>query len=226
MYNGRRSPWVRETAAVQPFLTWTLPVAGHTAVEWRDAVIVNAAGEFAGLQSLTDDSLAVAANATRLSNALRAAASRSDKDTDLDGLPDDWELTQLGTVAHTGAADPMGAGRSLFSSYAQGLPVRYAAQQGPLISRVMVGSVPYFQMEFRRRLGLEGVTGTLPARLTYTPQVHANGVWSNAAWVPISDTDPWDGTGTRKIVMRSPVPAAGAAAPKTQFVRLKITAAE
>jgi hypothetical protein len=228
MYSGRKSPWVDETPTDQPYLTWKLPVAGHTDVEWRDAVILGPTGDFVAVQSLTDESLTIAANATRMRNALAGAGSLPD--TDLDGLPDAWELSQLGTVAYGrgGNSDPLGSGRPLLLSYAQGLPPRFIPGQDPIVTQVMVDGRSYFQMEFRRRLGLEGYgSAAIPARLLYEPEVWSatTRAWSSATWVPVSDTDPWDGTGTRRVIMRNSVPTTGAGAPVHQFVRLKISLA-
>jgi hypothetical protein len=226
MFSARRAAWVREAAGNEPYLTWTLPLASRPAVQWRDVVILNFKGEYAAVQNLSStplSSTASAANNVALRNAMIAQAGAGDLDGD--GLPTFWETEFLNTQSLGALADPGKVGRPLLLSYAQGLSPTQQ-QAGPVLEMTTLGGVRRLEMTYRRLTGLRGYnngTTTLSA-LEYLPEIYssATGMYQSAGWTAVSDTDPYDGTGTRLVRLRSSFPASGAGAPSSQFARLRV----
>jgi hypothetical protein len=227
MYSGKKTAWVQETSTVQPYLSWRLPVVGHTVVEWRDVVILNHRGEFGAVLNLVDTPLTAtdtSTNNTAVRNAIIAQANSLNADLDADGLPNLWETDNFGNQTTLGTTIVPGSGRAAFMSYALGLGA--TERGGPAISEVTVGGRRYFQMEYRRLTGLRGYpSGTTPAQITYTPQVFnsTTNTWNSATWTAVSDVDPYDGKGTRIVTARCPVPNDGSTAARSQFVRLRVS---
>ncbi len=58
--SGRVLPWMQDTEEIDVWGSW--------AVTWRDVVLVNGAGEKAGVYNLTEHSLATAENYEELKN--------------------------------------------------------------------------------------------------------------------------------------------------------------
>lgn len=216
MYAGKSLSWVRESAAFRPWQTWRVPIAARPAqeVRWRDVVIVDERTNFYAVQNLTDSPITNAANRTRLKNTLRAAASIVDSDAD--GLNDRWEFSELGGI-HLDALAATESGLPALAAYAFGLPGgRFSRSMGPQYEMVRVGDRVFAQMQFRRRLGLEG------QRLGYRLESTSNGgaLWMHdpAAWVETARSNPYDGTGTEIVTVRRAEPASTG----TELFRIRV----
>jgi hypothetical protein len=219
MYTGRQLSWVRENAQFRPWQTWRVPVASRPAqqIVWRDLVILDENNEFYAVQSLTDESLTVPANRQALTNVLKAAASITD--VDIDGLPDKWEIATYGSIeAEPDQLTPQGQPNLL--AYAFGYPTTGSAELlDPKFEIVIADGKPCLQWRFRRRLGLAGRD-----LIEYRPERAADlRAWDDAGWTEASRFNPWDGSGTEIVELRSPI---GAGSPDRGFSRLRISTRE
>ncbi|MFN0125313.1 MAG: hypothetical protein ACKV19_01345 [Verrucomicrobiales bacterium] len=219
MYTGRQLSWLRENAQFRPWQTWRVPVASRPTqrVVWRDLVILDENNEFYAVQSLTAESLTIAANRLALTNVLKAAASVTD--VDVDGLPDKWEIATYGSIeAEPNQLAPNGQPNLL--AYALGYPTTGAPESlDPKLEIVIADSKPCLQWRFRRRLGLVG-----RELIEYRPERTADFLtWDNTGWTEVSRFNPWDGTGTEIVELRSPI---GVGSPDFGFSRLRVTTRE
>lgn len=220
MFRNRHLSWLREDRIHQPWRDWRIPVASRPAqrIQWRDVVVIDQNNEFVAVQNLTSESLNNPANRSRLTNVIRAAATIND--TDIDGLPDAWEQNAIGSIA-AAANTALPSGAPALVAYALGLgtdrptPLRY-----PKTTFVQFQGSRHLAVTFRRRLGLES------QRLVYQPEKSTDGgrTWSSAAgaWVEHTTTEPYDGSGTEILTLRSaqPVPEDQ----KSTIVRIRVTA--
>ncbi|MCB1098617.1 MAG: hypothetical protein KDN22_23800 [Verrucomicrobiae bacterium] len=203
MYTGRKSSWLREDEANRPWQTWRVPVSSRPAqeVQWRDVVILDENNEFYAVQNLTEETLSNGANRDKLKSILLAAATISD--TDIDGIPDRWEFQHLGGI-NNGAATRLSTGQTALVAYATSQPPSdFRPERNVLVSVVTQADGRFLEMQFRRRLGGEG------QRLIYQPQLSTDGeTWSSDPdnWSEISATNPWDGSGTEIVRIRTTAP--------------------
>ena len=209
MYTGRASTWLREDPNNRPWRDWRVPIASRPAqqVEWRDVIILDSNNEFFAVQNLSNESLDNGANRTKLKNAILAAATITD--TDIDGLPDRWEFDTFGDISKGANTRTDAGGLPALLAYAfSQSPGDFLASRNPAV-RVFrdVADDPYLQLEFRRRLAGED------ERLEYRVEVSDDGETWREAIVEFTEVDtlnPWDGTGTEIVTLRSadPIPSA------------------
>lgn len=111
MYAGRPLTWLRDTEALKVETAW-----GGT---WRDLIILDPLNHRLLTYNLSPgrDDLSVAANYTKVKNALAAAATLMD--TDGDKLPDYWEQWAFGDLSKN-ANSLMADGRKALLHYAHG----------------------------------------------------------------------------------------------------------
>jgi hypothetical protein len=203
IYTGRKSSWLREDAANRPWQTWRVPVSSRPAqeVQWRDAVILDENNEFYAVQNLTEETLSNGDDRAKLKSILLAAATITD--TDIDGIPDRWEFQNLGGVDN-GATARLSTGQTALVAYATSQsPIDFRRERNVLVSVIKEGNQRYLEMEYRRRLGGEG------KRLVYQPQLSTDGEpWTSdsESWSEISAINPWDGSGTEIVRVRTPAP--------------------
>lgn len=206
MYTPRTLTWLREDADNRPWIEWSVPIASRPAqeVRWRDVIILDQNNEFVAVQNLDDSPLTFGDGRTLLTNVIRQAATIND--TDIDGLPDQWEFDQFGDIA-TDGEDTTDSGLPALLAYA----FSASTESFSIGSAVSFGIFEdagdrYFELNFRRRLGGEG------ERLDYLVEVSSDGGSNWAApstpWQEASATNLWDGTGTEMVTMRSTEPIA------------------
>jgi hypothetical protein len=205
MYLAKPLSWLRDTDEVKMQVAW--------GAAYRDLVILDPLNQRVQTFNLTPgvDDLSVAANYTRVKNALIAAAVIVDSDND--GLPDYWEEWAVGDRTRN-ANSLMPDGRKLLLHYAHAAAERSGGLPG--LPR-MVGL-------------LNGTGGTLPAviwrgrrvtagGLTLLPEFSANLLtWTGTTdYEEYSRRPLYDGSGGEVIEWRSvlaqPVP----------FVRVRAT---
>lgn len=211
MFRDRHLSWLREDAANQPWRDWRVPIASRhdQRIQWRDVIVVDQNNEFVAVQNLTFESLNNSANRTRLTNVIRAAATIND--TDIDGLPDAWEQATVGSIAAS-ASTVLPSGTPALVAYALGLG-------SPAAGAVEIAGENHHTITFRRRLGLES------ERLVYEPEFSTDGArtWnSTTGWVEHQTTNPFDGTGTEIVTIRSTHPTAPDQ--DTLIARIRVTA--
>ena len=215
MFDGKSSSWMRETAAVRPWQTWRVPIASRPAQEirWRDVVILDENNAFYAVQNLVDTPITDSANRTRLKNTLRAAATIVDSDSD--GMNDRWEFPELGSIALDHASQTE-SGHPALVAYAFALPKgQFNGSLEPKTGIRRVNGQNFLELQFRRRLGLEGT------RLGYLPQVSPDlATWKHTAsdWTETNRTNPFDGSGTEIVTVRRTAPMSAL----REFVRLNI----
>lgn len=208
MFTGRTSSWLREDADNRPWRTWRVPVVSRPGqeVRWRDVIILDENNEFVAVQNLTEETLSSGPNRDKLKSVLFAAATITD--TDIDGIPDRWEFRQFGGI-ETGAGTRLSTGQTALLAYAMSQPPSdYRSERDVRVALVEDGGGRFLQLRFRRRLGGEG------RRLLYEPQVSNDGVeWSGGEliWNEESAVNPWDGSGTEVVTVRTPAPAGAGA---------------
>jgi hypothetical protein len=225
MYSGKPTVWLRENSTFRPWSTWSVPIPARAGsafrVEWRDLVILNEKNEFLAVQNLTDESLTVAANKTALKNFLRNAAAAID--TDADGLPDKWEqrhaqVTNPASLDSVAAAPlgitPGGIKNLMAYAFAED-PASSAQTMMPVPRMTRIGGSNYLELRFRRLLGQQGAQA-----LTYTPQLSEDGItWTDAGWAPSTVSNPWDGTGTEIVTIRTTAPVGSI---RSRMTRVKV----
>ena len=140
----RSLPWLQDTLVNSAWDAWK--------VTWRDVRILNGRNELVGVYNLTVNDLALAANRATLKQMFLTAAAWVDSDRD--GLSDDWELIQFGSLSMTADGDADGDGADNFSEYALGAnPVNAGSK--PTVTTVVRGTGPSRQLGlvFQRRAG-------------------------------------------------------------------------
>ncbi len=222
MFTGKKLSWMRETATFRPWQNWRVPISSRPGQEirWRDIVILDENNKFIAVQNLTDNPITDPANYTRLRNTLIAASSIAD--SDVDGIPDRWELDQTAGPSTPGSLIPIGtqiptpSGVAGLLAYAFSMPLTENGSAFlPSVSLARVEGQDHLQLQYRRRLGLEG------ERLGYLPECSGNGEsWSHAPadWIQTGVTTPFDGSGTEIITVRRTSPVA----PGREMVRLRV----
>ena len=201
MFNPHPSSWMREDAENQPWLTWRVPIASRPAqdVRWKDVMILDENNEFVAVQNLDQESLNSGANRTKLKQAIQSAATITD--TDIDDLPDSWELNHLGGIGSGQDTPVPGSGLPALLAYAFSQPPGdYDSERNPKITFHENGAGVFPQVEYRRRLGGEG------ERLEYRVEISDDGSsWRGAGGelAEVSATNPWDGSGTEIVTLRS-----------------------
>ena len=223
MFSGKKLSWMRETTTFRPWQTWRVPITSRPGQEirWRDIVIVDENNKFIAVQNLTENPITDPANYTRLRNTLIAAATTAD--SDVDGIPDRWELDQTAGPSTPGSLNPIGTltptpsgvAGLLAYAFSMSLPENRSALL-PSVSLARVNGQDHLQLQYRRRLGLEG------ERLGYLPERTGTGTawrYTPADWIQTGSTNPLDGSGTEVITVRrtSPVVPGG-----MEMVRLRI----
>lgn len=200
MYTGRKSTWLREDENNRPWQTWRVPVSSRPAqeVRWRDVVILDENNEFYAVQNLTEETLSSGPNRDKLVSVLMAAATITD--TDIDGIPDRWEFSNLGGI-DSGANTVLKTGQPALVAYAfSQSPVDYRRDRNVLVSVITEGTDRFLEMQYRRRLGGEG------QRLIYEPQISTDAEnWTSPPdrWQEVSAENPWDGSGTEIVTVRA-----------------------
>ena len=127
---------------------------------------------------------------SKLTNVIRAAATIND--TDIDGLPDAWEQSTVGSI--DAAADtPLPSGNPALLAYALSLGTDHPQPHlAPATGFVGLGDETHQTVTFRRRLGLEA------ERLVYQPEKSTDGgrTWSTSAgdWVEHETREPLHGS--------------------------------
>jgi len=224
MFEGKSLSWVRENATHRPWQSWRVPVSSRPGQEirWRDLVIVDENNRFVAVQNFTETPITNPTNYNRLRNTLVAAASIAD--SDIDGIPDRWELDQTaaagtpGNLAALGTLTPAASGTPGLLAYAFSMPLaENRISHLPVVSTAMLGSQTFLQMQYRRRLGLEG------ERLGYLPERSATGAgWTHLAadWTETAVVNPFDGSGTEIVTLRRSAPITGG----RELIRLRISA--
>jgi len=220
MFRNRNLSWLREDRENRPWRDWRIPIASRPTqrIQWRDVVVVDQNNEFVAVQNLTFESLNNPANRTRLTNVIRAAATIND--TDIDGLPDAWEQSTIGSI--DAAADtPLPSGNPALLAYALSLGTDHPQPHlAPATGFVEIGDETHQTVTFRRRLGLEA------ERLVYQPERSTDGgrTWSTSAgdWVEHETREPYDGTGTEIVTLRSTAPVSADGV--STIVRIRVIA--
>lgn len=209
MFSPHGNTWLREDAENQPWLTWRIPIGSRPGQEvvWKDVVILDSNNEFFAVQNLDQESLSSGPNRTKLKNAIQSVATITD--TDIDGVPDGWELNYFSMVTAANAADPVGEGAlPLLLAYAFSQPPGgYDPARNPQLSFETVGGDVFVQLQYRRRLGGES------ERLEYRVEISDDSMsWrgAGAELVEVSAENPWDGSGTEVVTLRSADPLGAA----------------
>jgi hypothetical protein len=208
MYASRPLTWLRDTSALQVEAAW-----GNT---WRDLVILDPLNRRVVTYNLSPgfDDLSVAANYTKVKNALNTAATLTD--TDGDKLPDYWELWAFGNLSKNGSSLlPDGAGALQHYAHGSAFPLSGAPAGLPLITTFPDGlGGTTFSVNWRGRRGTA-------LGLTLVPE------FSNtlSGWTGSTDFEEYsrrrlyDGSGAERIEWRSVVPN------PVRFIRVRATLA-
>jgi len=194
MTSGRTLPWLQDTLAVPVKTSW-----GAT---YRDVRILDPQNRLHAVYNLTIHDLAVEANRNDLKALFLSAAKLTD--TDLDRLPDDWELKCFGNLAAKPAEDFDHDGSDNFSELAFGTDPTKAASHVAVHTQMSgVASQRVMRMSFRRRAG---------SVLDYALEASSDlAHWSaNSPQVTEANSprNLFDGSGTVEVLYETPATAA------------------
>src|SRR5262245_45247893 len=140
----RTLPWLQDTFTASAWEAW--------AVTWRDVRILDARNRLVAVYNLTLNDLTLATNRTRLKQLFLDAARFVD--TDRDGLLDDWEVLNFGTLSALPTGDADADGQDNFTEYAFGTNPNDASSKSSFVPTVTGnGSSRMFSVSFRRRAG-------------------------------------------------------------------------
>jgi len=200
----RSLPWLQDTVVNSAWEAWQ--------VTWRDVRILNGRNQLVGVYNLTVNDLSLAANRATLKQMFLTDAAWVD--TDHDGLLDDWEILQFGSLSMAADEDPDGDGADNFAEYAFGTNPLNAGLK-PVFTTMVHGTGASRQLSlvFQRRAG-RGVDYYIEASTDLT-------AWTAGPAVLIA-TEPftnfYDGAGIGRSEYRlaAPIPSQSAG-----FVRLR-----
>jgi hypothetical protein len=158
----RTLSWLQDTAEQNVWTQWE--------VAYRDVRILDSQGQLYAVFNLITHDLGRETNRTTLKQYFLAAAKS--RDTDADGLPDDWELRYFGNLHAKPGEDPDGDGADNFTEFACGTdptnPKSYVPIKSGLASK---GQQKLLSATFKRRAGaiLDYQIETSPDLQQWTP---------------------------------------------------------
>lgn len=183
-------PWLQDTFAENVQADW--------GVTYRDVLILDPLNRpLEPAFNLTSQSLADPVIREQLKNRLRQASVF--RDTDADGIGDDWEERFMGNLSSGRDSDPDRDGEAMILEFALGNRPLGGSPAGPAIRIMPVEGSPTVVISHRRRLGTAG-------GLEYVLQRKAE----NHSWETVDDNftfieavNPYDGTGTEVVTFQA-----------------------
>ena len=141
---GRTLSWLQDIAEQNVWTRWE--------VEYRDVRILDSQGQLYAVFNLTTYDLGIETNRTTLKQYFLAAAKS--RDTDADGLPDDWELRYFGNLDAKPGEDPDGDGIDNLTEFAWGTDPTSPKSHVPIKSGLASkGQQKLLSVTFKRRAG-------------------------------------------------------------------------